>query len=161
MDNDGVKITVSVEYAVQALLEIAAQDLSESIVLSSHEIASRQEIPQKFLESILRKLSQAGMLLSIRGPLGGYRLSRPSDQITIAEIIRVIEGPLAAVGDRAPEGTKYRRSAKHLTDVWIATRVALRDVLENITIADVLSGDFESEIKQSLRRKDAWSRREI
>ena len=156
-----MKITVSVEYAVQALLEIASQEKDQGSVISSHEIASRQGIPPKFLETILRKLSQAGILISNRGPQGGYKLSRSSDQVTIAEVIRVIEGPLAAVGDRAPEATKYRRSAKHLTEVWIATRVALRDVLETITIADVLTGDFEVEIKQLLRRRDAWTRREL
>ena len=158
MDNVAVKITVSVEYALQALLEVAGGSQGET-ALSANEISINQEIPGKFLEAILRKLTRAGLLVSSRGPHGGYRLARPAEDITVAEVIRVIEGPLAAVGDRAPEATKYRRSAKNLTKVWIATRVALRDSLENMTITDILEGDFPSEIKQALRRKDAWTRR--
>lgn len=152
-----MKITASVEYALQALTEIAVRD-GESV--SAQAIADDQSIPLKFLESILRKLTQAGILTSFRGPQGGYRLARPADELTVAEVIRVIEGPLAAVGDRAPEAAKYKRSAKHLTEVWIATRVALREVLEDITIEDILAGTFDSKIRQSLRRKDAWSRRD-
>jgi Rrf2 family protein len=100
-----------------------------------------------------------GLLSSSRGPHGGYKLAKPADEITVAEVIRVIEGPLAAVGDRAPEATRYRRSAKNLTKVWIATRVALRDSLETITIADIVEDQFAQNIKQVLRRKDAWKRR--
>lgn len=159
MDNVAVKITVSVEYALQALVEIASISDGNGGVLTSQEIASAQTIPTKFLEAILRKLTHAGVLISSRGPRGGYRLAKPAEEITVAEVIRIIEGPLAAVGDRAPEATKYRRSAKNLTSVWVATRVALRDALENITLADIVEGDFENEIRQLLRRKDAWVRR--
>ncbi len=154
-----MKITVSVEYALQALVEIASLSDGEEGVLTSQEIASAQVIPTKFLEAILRKLTHAGILTSSRGPRGGYRLAKTAEQISVAEVIRIIEGPLAAVGDRAPEATKYRRSAKNLTSVWIATRVALRDTLENITLAEIVAGEFESEIRQLLRRKDAWVRR--
>ena len=156
MDNVLVKITASVEYGMQALVEIAAED-GEPI--SAHVIADKQDIPLKFLESILRKLTRSGFLTSARGPQGGYRLAIPADQVTVADIIRAIEGPLAAVGNRAPEAARYKQSAKHLTDVWVATRVALRDVLEQITIDDVLRGEFDTKVKQALRRKDAWSRR--
>lgn len=155
-DNVAVKITVSVEYALQALTEIAHQD---EVPLSAQEISSRQAISTKYLESILRKLTNAGILVSSRGPQGGYRLSRSADEVTVADVIRAIEGPLAAVGDRAPEETKYRRTAKHLTEVWIATRIALRDVLERITLAEIVTGDFDSRLKQALKRRDAWSRR--
>ena len=141
---------------MQALVEIAAQDGDP---VSAHVIAERQDIPLKFLESILRKLTRAGFLTSTRGPQGGYRLAMSAEEITVADIIRAIEGPLAAVGNRAPEAAKYRQSAKHLTDVWVATRVALRDVLEQISIEDVLRGEFDTGIRQALRRKDAWSRR--
>ncbi len=158
MDNVAVKITVSVEYALQALLEVASESSGER-ALSASEISTNQAIPGKFLEAILRKLTQAGLLISSRGPHGGYKLAKPADEITVAEVIRVIEGPLAAVGDRAPEATRYRRSAKNLTKVWIATRVALRDSLENMTVADIIEDEFPSGIKQALRRKDAWTRR--
>lgn len=141
---------------MQALVEISALDGDP---ISAYVIAEEQGIPLKYLESILRKLTRAGLLTSSRGPQGGYRLSRDANKITVADVIRVIEGPLAAVGNRAPEATKYRHSAKHLTDVWIATRVALRDVLEQITIEDVRRGQFDTRINQALRRKDAWSRR--
>ncbi len=151
-----MKITASVEYAMQALLEIAAHDGSP---VSAHLISEEQGIPLKYLESILRKLTQAAILTSTRGPQGGYQLSRPLNRINVADVIRVIEGPLAAVGNRAPEAAKYRHSAKHLTDVWIATRVALRDVLEQITLDDIFRGEFDPKIRQALRRKDAWSRR--
>lgn len=154
-----MKITASVEYALQALTEIAAHERATNAPLSAHEIARAQAIPNKFLESLLRKLTAAGVLVSIRGPQGGYRLARAADEITVAEIIRILEGPLAAVGDRAPEAARYRKSAKHLTDVWIATRVALRDVLEKITLEDIQDGAYDGEIKQLLRRKDAWVRR--
>jgi Rrf2 family protein len=151
-----VKITVSIEYALQALAEISAEG-SERV--AARDIAARQDIPIKFLEAILRKLTVANILNSTRGPQGGYQLAKSPDEITVAEIIRIIEGPLAAVGDSAPESTKYRRSAKHITEVWIATRVALRDVLERITLAQIIEGEFDPKIKQAIRRKDAWSRR--
>jgi Rrf2 family protein len=159
VDNVAVKITVSVEYALQALTEIASRQESSETALPAHEIAHAQEIPAKFLESILRKLKKSGVLNSTKGPNGGYTLARSSEDITVADIIRSIEGPLAAVGDRAPEATRYRKSTKHLTEVWIATRVALRDVLENVTLEDIVNGQFDNEIRSLLRRKDAWTRR--
>lgn len=153
-----MKITASVEYAMQGLLEIAKSS-EKGIPISAGAISKSQEIPLKFLESILLKLKKGSFVKSIRGNSGGYVLSREPSQIFIADIIRCIEGPLAAVADRAPESTKYKGNAKHLTEAWIATRVALREVLEKISLDDLSKGQYSKEIETRLKLKDAWKRR--
>lgn len=143
---------------MQALLEIARSTLKGEPIAAS-EIAKSQNISIKFLESILTKLRKGSFVKSIRGSSGGYVLAVDPKSIFVADVIRCIEGPLAAVGEKAPESARYKGSAKHLTDAWIATRVALRDVLEDISLEDLSTGEYSREVEARLIRKDAWKRR--
>lgn len=143
---------------MQALLEISASsELGQPI--AAHEIAKSQNISFKFLESILNKLKRGSFIKSVRGPNGGYMLEKKPSDISVADVIRCVEGPLAAVGDKAPESAKYKGVAKHLTGAWIATRVALRDVLEELTLEHLINGNYPKEISALVNRKDAWKRR--
>lgn len=153
-----MKITAAVEYAVQALLEIAVAT-SKGGRINAHEISELQKIPVKFLEKQLGLLKRAGIIKSERGSRGGYSLAKSSADIYVADVIRVIEGPLAAVSDKAPELAKYKGAAANLTEIWIATRVALRNVLENISLQDIVEGKYEKQIVNLISTKDAWKRR--
>jgi len=155
-----MKVSAKVDYALQAVIEIAHSSNRDQLI-SAEDIAGKHQIPEKFLEGILTTLRKAGLINSFRGPSGGYQLAKPAEQITIADVIRTIDGPLAAVRGYAPEEIEYRGSVKHLDQIWIATRSALREVLEHITISDALSGEFDKEIGLMLVKKDARKRRKI
>ena len=99
-----------------------------------------QSGPIKVLENILGDLRQAGLVQSRRGPEGGYWLARPAGEITVADIVRAVDGPLASVRDEKPEDLAYEGSAEHLHEVWVALRASMRDVLENVTLAQVVAG---------------------
>jgi Rrf2 family protein len=153
-----VKISAKVDYALQAVVEIAIATKKDSLI-SSEEISSRRDIPEKFLEGILTLLRKSGVISSYRGPSGGFELAKKPQDIAVADIIRIIDGPLAAVRGFAPEEIDYAGPVKHVADVWIATRASLRNVLENISIADIISGDFDSSVSKLLNEKDARKRR--
>ena len=153
-----MKISAKVDYALQAVVEIAVATKKDSLI-STEEISSRRDIPEKFLEGILTLLRKSGVINSYRGPSGGYELAKKPQDIAVADIIRIIDGPLAAVRGFAPEEIDYAGPVKHVADVWIATRAALRNVLENISIADILSGDFDVSVSKLLSEKDARKRR--
>lgn len=155
-----VHVSAKVDYAVRALLELAAAARTDSKALVKGElIAVAQDIPMKFLESILRDLRNDGLLASKRGVDGGYRLDRPAGQITIADIVRSVEGPLAAVRGERPEDVDYGGAALHLRNLWIAARVSIRDVLEHVTLEDLLDGRFNAAIQKLLGAPGAWERR--
>ncbi len=153
-----MKISAKVDYALQAVVEIAVATKKDSLI-STEEISSRRNIPEKFLEGILTLLRKSGVINSYRGPSGGYELAKRPQDIAVADIIRIIDGPLGAVRDFAPEEIDYAGPVKHVADVWIATRASLRNVLENISIADILSGEFEVSVSKLLNEKDARKRR--
>lgn len=153
-----MKISAKVDYALQAVVEIAIATKKDSLI-SSEEISSRRDIPEKFLEGILTLLRKSGVINSYRGPSGGFELAKKPQDIAVADIIRIIDGPLAAVRGFAPEEIDYAGPVKHVADVWIATRASLRNVLENISIADIISGDFDSSVSKLLNEKDARKRR--
>jgi Rrf2 family protein len=153
-----VKISAKVDYALQAVIEIAIATKKDSLI-SAEEISSRRDIPEKFLEGILTLLRKSGIISSYRGPSGGFELAKKPQDIVVADIIRIIDGPLAAVRGFAPEEIDYAGPVKHVADVWIATRASLRNVLENISIADIISGDFDVSISKLLNEKDARKRR--
>jgi Rrf2 family protein len=153
-----VKISAKVDYALQAVIEIAVATKKDSLI-SAEEISSRREIPEKFLEGILTLLRKAGIVNSYRGPSGGFELAKKPEDVTVADIIRIIDGPLAAVRGYAPEEIDYAGPVKHVSDVWIATRAALRNVLENISVSDILDGEFKPNIAKMLNEKDARKRR--
>lgn len=132
-----MQISARADYAVRALAELAA---AGSGPVKSERLAKAQRIPAKFLENILSELRHAGLLLSQRGADGGYWLGRPAAEITLADIIRAVDGPLANVRGQRPETIDYEGAAARLSDVWIAVRASLRVVLEQVTLADLVDG---------------------
>lgn len=148
-------VTAQTDYAVRAVVQIAAAEGATS----RGEVAAAQQIPGKFLESILLRLRHGGLLIAQRGTAGGYLLARPADSITIADIIRVVDGPLAAVRSQPPEDADYPDPAAALRDVWVALRSSMRQVLEATTVADVVTGRLPEDVQRLLERPGAWTRR--
>ena len=133
-----MRISAKVDYAVRAMCELAAHDGATPV--KAEQLAAAQEIPLSFLENILVDLKRAELVRSLRGQVGGYRLGRPAEAISIADIIRAVEGPLADVRGTRPEALRFEGPATALRDVWLANRVSVRRVLEHVTIADVVAG---------------------
>jgi len=152
-----VRITARVDYAVRALTVLAAA--AEDRPVKADAIATGQEIPLQFLLKILVELRLAKLVTSRRGQQGGFSLARPAAEITVADVIRAVEGPLADVHGTPPEQLTYTGPATALREVWIATRVALRDVLEVVTIADIAAGNLPATVARELSRPGADRRR--
>jgi Rrf2 family protein len=151
-----MKITARADYAIRALLELAA---APDASLHADAIARSQSIPGKFLEAVLGDLRRAKLVTSQRGAAGGYRLARPADSISLADVVRAVEGPLAGVRDLAPEDLVYEGPAASMRDVWVALRAGIRAVLEAVTLADVVAGHLPISVEALLVPADAWSRR--
>lgn len=151
-----MRITAKVDYGVRAAVELAA---AEKPPVKGEALAERQGIPPKFLENILADLRRAGLVSSQRGSEGGYWLAVAPDSVTVADIIRAVEGPLADVHGTPPERVDYPGAAIGLRKVWVATRAALRTVLERVSIADIVSGRLPAELDDLLTEPDAWVRR--
>ncbi|MDP8910238.1 MAG: Rrf2 family transcriptional regulator [Chloroflexota bacterium] len=151
-----MKITAKADYAVRATAELAA---SRPNYVTAEKIALAQSIPQPFLTSILQALRRAGIVESRRGADGGHRLAMEAKEVTIADVIRVIEGPLAGVAGRAPEDLSATGAAVLLPQVWVATRSALREVLEVVTFDDVVTQRLPTEVRRRLDAPGAWRRR--
>jgi len=151
-------VSARADYGMCAVIELARvySDTNERLV-TSETIAREQGIPSKFLEGILRELRQANIVLSRRGPEGGYRLAKPPQNISVADVIRALDGPLAAVRGQRPEDVHH--SGSSLSDVWIALRASMRSVLENITLDQALHGDFTEEVSQLINSPGARARR--
>ena len=134
-----MRVSAKVDYALRAMLELAAA----GGLVKGEQLATAQGIPQKFLESILNDLRHAELVASRRGVEGGYSLARPADEISLADVIRAVEGPIATVRGARPEDASYTGSAIGLRDVWIELRTSMRGVLEEISLADLVarSGD--------------------
>jgi Rrf2 family protein len=154
-----MRVSAKADYAVRAIIELAAGGGDSSSPLKGERVAEAQGIPLKFLENILVDLRVAGLVNSRRGPEGGYWLAQPATEITIADVIRATEGPLASVRGEKPEDLDYAGNAEALRDVWIALRASLRDVLEHVTIADVAAGRLPKEVSTLTREPGAWQRR--
>jgi Rrf2 family protein len=150
-----VQVTARTDYAVRAMVQLAASQGAAS----RGALAAAQEIPPKFLESILLRLRQGGLLVAQRGTTGGYALARSADTITIADVVRVVDGPLAAVRGLPPEDTSYPAPAGALRDVWVALRASMRQVLESTTIADVQHDRLPDGVRALLAPTEAWTRR--
>jgi Rrf2 family protein len=152
----GVRTTAKADYAVRAAVELAA---AGEMVTAEH-IAQAQGIPVNFLENILRDLRRGGIVVSRRGQAGGYLLARPAGEISLADVIRAVEGPLANVRGLSPDALEYEGSAAKLRDVWVALRASVRSVLEHVTLADVARGELPPLVEELTREDDAWARRE-
>jgi Rrf2 family protein len=148
-----VRVSAKADYALRAVIELAA---SGDGPVKGERIAQAQEIPLKFLENILGDLRHAGVVRSQRGIEGGYWLARPAEEITVAEVIRAVEGPIANVRGVGPELVEYAGSAARLQDVWIAVRANLRGVLERVTIGDLARGELPDSIAELAADPQAW-----
>ena len=136
------------------MIELAV--IGGDVPVKGERIAQAQEIPLKFLENILGDLRHAGLVRSQRGVEGGYWLARPADEITVADVVRGVEGPIANVRGVGPEAVEYAGSAEHLREVWIAVRANLRAVLERVTIADLARGELPLSVEELASNPDAW-----
>jgi Rrf2 family protein len=150
-----VRVSAKADYAVRAAAELAAEDGP----IKGERLADSQDIPLQFLEHILLELKHHGIVRARRGAKGGYWLAKPADTVTIAEIVRAVEGPIAHVQSAPPESIEYRGHARHLQEVWIAVRANLRAVLEHVTLADLVSGDLPPVVAELTAPADAWEPR--
>jgi Rrf2 family protein len=141
---------------VRAAAELAAADDGW---VKAADLARAQDIPARFLENILVAMRRAGLVESRRGAEGGFRLARPAAEITVADVIRATEGPIANVRGQRPDAVRYRGTAKPLQDVWIAARANLRAVLEAVTLEDIAQGSLPREVREIARRPDARASR--
>ena len=146
-----MRVSAKADYAVRAMLELAAAG-SEGEPRKGELIANAQDIPMPFLENILSELRQQGLVQSRRGAEGGYWLSRLPQEVTIAEVIRAVEGPLASVRGRPPDELAYSGAAGPLQQVWMALRGNISDVLDRVTLADVVSGTLPAAVTEPLDR---------
>jgi Rrf2 family protein len=154
-----MRITAKVDYAVRAAIELARAyptDGSRPVPLTRQAIAEAQEIPSKFLEHILADLKRSQVVGSVRGADGGYWLHRPPQEITMADLIRAAEGPLADVRGERPDALDYPDDLEVLQRAWIAVRANLRAVLEHVTLADLRDGTLVPEVDALADPDDAW-----
>ncbi len=146
-------ISAKADYAVRATVHLASVSSGPT---KTEAIAAAQGIPGKFLEAIMTSLKAAGVVRSQRGPSGGYWLSRPADAITVADVIRAVDGPLASVRGQPPEDVVYAGSAVPLQAVWLAVRSALREVLEHVTLADLATADLPEAVRRRAAEPHVW-----
>lgn len=152
-----MRITAKVDYAVRAAIELAGAERGTPV--KGDRIAAAQGIPMKFLENILSELRRSGLVASRRGTDGGYWLARPASKITVADIIRAIEGPLANVQGVRPEELEFTGSAVPLQRMWVCVRASLRSVLEHVTLADLVAGALPAKVSRMADDPDAWAPR--
>ena len=152
-----MRISAKADYAVRAALELAAAADDEPV--KGERLAEAQDIPLQFLEHILLELKHARLIQARRGAKGGYWLARPPEEITVADVIRAVEGPLANIHENAPEELHYAGPAERLRDVWVAVRQGLRAVLENVTLAELAGGELPWRIDAILNDPEAWIKR--
>ena len=149
-----MRVSAKADYALRAAIELAAAGDGP---VKGERIAQAQEIPLKFLENILVELRHAGIVRSQRGVEGGYWLARPPEEVSLAEVIRAVEGPIANVRGLGPQEVEYAGPAGRLREVWIAVRASLRSVLEETTLADLARGELPPTVEALARDPDAWS----
>ena len=153
-ENRGVRVTARADYAVRAAVELVGAGPGKPRKAESLSVA--QHIPLSFLENILNQLKSAGVVRSQRGPEGGWWLLRAPEELSVADVIRAVEGPLASVRGERPEHLTYEGSAESLQEVWIALRANIRGVLEHVTLADIASGKLPSKVAALARAPAAW-----
>ena len=152
-----MQISAKVDYGMRALLVLA----SAGEPMTVEAMAADQEMPAKFLGVILNDLRRAGIVASHRGRDAGYNLARLPSEITVADVIRALEGPLAQVRGTSPESANYTGAAKHLQEAWVAVRASLRSVLEHMSLDEIASGEFSPPVSELLATPDAWVGRRL
>ena len=148
-----MQISAKTDYAIRALLNLAAR---EPELVKVDTIVREQGLPRKFVEAILGELRRAQLVRSQRGADGGYALARPASEITLGQVIRAVDGPLAEVRGLRPHETEYAGVAQHLPEVWVAVRSSLRRVLDELTLAQVLNGKLPAHVRKLTEEPDAW-----
>lgn len=149
-----MRVSAKTDYALRAAVELAAAP--EGAQVKGEKLATTQSIPLRFLENILLQLRHAGIIESRRGADGGYKLARPAAEITLADVIRAIDGPLAGVSGQRPETLDFTGTSEPLREVWVAVRASLRGVLENVTLADVANNELPGNVRELTSEPDAW-----
>jgi Rrf2 family protein len=149
-----MRVSAKADYAIRAAVELAAAGDGP---VKGDRIAKAQGIPANFLENILADLRNAGIVGSRRGAEGGYWLARPAEEVSLADVIRAVDGPLANVRGVRSDQLEYEGSAKALEQVWIAVRASLRGVLEQVTLADVARGELPGHVRELAADPDAWA----
>lgn len=162
-----MRLSARVDYALRAVAELAATADDTAAAegaaarrptpVTAEQIARAQEIPPKFLESILLQLRRGGIVHAQRGPEGGYWLARKAAEISLADVIRVIDGPLAHIRGQRPEDLGYQGAARSLQEVWIALRASEREILELVTVGDVASNKLPDRITELVADPRAWT----
>jgi len=161
-----MRLSARVDYALRAIVElavVAGRNTDDTdpgrrpSPVTAEQIARAQDIPPKFLESILLQLRRGGVVHAQRGPEGGYWLTRPASEISLAEVIRVVDGPLSHVRGQRPEDLGYQGAARALQEVWIALRASEREILELVTIADVAGDQLPDRVRKLAADPAAWS----
>ena len=149
-----MRVSAKADYAIRAAVELAAAGEGP---VKGDRIAKAQSIPSNFLENILADLRNAGIVGSRRGAEGGYWLARPAEEVSLADVIRAVDGPLANVRGVRSDQLAYEGSAKALAEVWIAVRANLRSVLEQVSLADVARGELPDHVRSLAADPDAWA----
>ncbi|MER6462935.1 Rrf2 family transcriptional regulator [Streptomyces sp. NPDC093272] len=149
-----MRISARADYAVRAVLELAVRQ--DDGPVKAEELAGAQDIPHKFLEGILGDLRRAGIVDSRRGGGGGYRLARAASAITVADLIRAVDGPIVSVRGERPTGLSYTGTAQPLLPLWIALRANVRRILEGVTVADIAADDLPEPVRALAAEPAAW-----
>ena len=150
-----MRVSAKSDYALRALIEISRR--VDGAPVSAEEIARLQDIPHGFLQSILADLRRAGVVMSQRGQSGGWLMSRDASDVTVADVIRAVDGPLVSVHDLRPEAVRYNEAAEQLQRVWIAARSSLRGVFEKVTIGQLAAGTLPQSVERLTEDEDAWA----
>jgi Rrf2 family protein len=151
-----VQVSARGDYAVRATLELA---VAYPVTVSAQALADAQGLPRKFLEAVLADLRRSGIVHAVRGAEGGYVLSSPPTEVTIGMVLRAVDGPLAGVRGHRPEQTSYTGSSTHLPQLWVAVRAAVRQVVDEVSLAEVAAGDLPERIRELTAGPDAWQPR--
>ncbi len=149
-----MRVSAKSDYALRALIELAGR--ADGDAVSAEELGRLQEIPHGFLQAILADLRRAGVVMSQRGQSGGWRMARGSDAVTVADVIRAVDGPLVSVYGLRPEAVEYNDSAEVLQLVWIAARSSLREVFEQVTIRALADRKLPKQVVARTKDEDAW-----
>ena len=149
-----MRVSAKSDYALRALIEMASR--VDGRAVSAEELGKLQEIPHGFLQAILADLRRAGLVLSQRGQSGGWRMGRDAADVTVADVIRAVDGPLVSVYGLRPEAVTYDETASVLQHVWIAARRSLRDVFEQVSIEQLARGDLPKAVTARTADEDAW-----
>lgn len=149
-----MRVSTKADYALRALIEMTLRD--EGRPISAEELGKRQDIPHGFLQAILADLRRADIVVSQRGQYGGWRLAKAAGDVSVADVVRAVDGPLVSVYGLRPEAVTYKDSAAVLQHVWIAARGALRSVFEQVSIQHLADGDLPEAVTSRTDDEDAW-----